>query len=44
MWFPEWNWEMMTQVQEYMQGSQTIDETITNLVAKVDELKALYPE
>jgi len=44
MWFPEWNWEMMTQVQDYMQGKQTIDDTINNLVAKVDELKTLYPE
>jgi multiple sugar transport system substrate-binding protein len=44
MWFPEWNWQMMTEVQEYMQGKRTIDEVITNLVAKVDELKGLYPE
>ena len=44
MWFPEWNWQMMTEVQEYMQGDKTIDEVITNLVKKVDELKDLYPE
>lgn len=44
MWFPEWNWQMMTEVQEYMQGKKPIDEVITNLVKKVDELKELYPE
>jgi len=44
MWFPEWNWQMMTEVQEYMQGKRPIDEVITNLVKKVDELKDLYPE
>jgi multiple sugar transport system substrate-binding protein len=44
MWFPEWNWQMMTEVQEYMQGQQTIDDVITNLSDLVAELKELYPE
>jgi len=44
MWFPEWNWQMMTEVQEYMQGKQTIDDVTTNLVNLVSELKELYPE
>jgi multiple sugar transport system substrate-binding protein len=44
MWFPEWNWQMMTEVQEYMQGQRSIDEVITNLVDLVAELKDLYPE
>lgn len=44
MWFPEWNWQMMTEVQEYMQGEQTIDDVVTNLLDLVTELKELYPE
>jgi multiple sugar transport system substrate-binding protein len=44
MWFPEWNWQMMTEVQEYMGGKKTIDEVITNLVQLVSDLKELYPE
>ena len=44
MWFPEWNWQMMTEVQEYMGGKKTIDEVITNLVQLVADLKELYPE
>lgn len=44
MWFPEWNWQMMTEVQEYMQDQQTIDDVMTNLTGLVVELKELYPE
>jgi len=44
MWFPEWNWQMMTEVQEYIGGKKTIDEVITNLVKLVADLKELYPE
>lgn len=44
MWFPEWNWQMMTEVQEYIQGQKEIDEVITNLVDLVAELKELYPD
>ena len=44
MWFPEWNWQMMTEVQEYIQGGKTIDEVMTNLTELVVELQELYPE
>jgi len=44
MWFPEWNWQMMTEVQEYMSGNREIGEVISNLVTLVDDLKELYPE
>jgi multiple sugar transport system substrate-binding protein len=44
MWFPEWNWQMMTEVQEYITGGKEIDEVITNLVTLVADLKELYPE
>ncbi|MGD9712342.1 MAG: ABC transporter substrate-binding protein [Thermomicrobiales bacterium] len=44
MWFPEWNWQMMTEVQEYMSGNREIGEVIDNLVQLVADLKELYPE
>lgn len=44
MWFPEWNWQMMTEVQEYMSGNREIGEVIDNLVKLVADLKELYPE
>ena len=44
MWFPEWNWQMMTEVQEYMSGKREIGEVIDNLVKLVADLKELYPE
>ncbi|MBX3071029.1 MAG: carbohydrate ABC transporter substrate-binding protein [Thermomicrobiales bacterium] len=44
MWFPEWNWQMMTEVQEYMSGNREIGEVIDNLVNLVADLKELYPE
>lgn len=44
MWFPEWNWQMMTEVQEYMSGKKEIGEVIDNLVKLVADLKELYPE
>ena len=44
MWFPEWNWQMMTEVQEYIGGKREIGEVIDNLVKLVADLKELYPE
>ena len=44
MWFPEWNWQMMTEVQEFMGGKREIGEVIDNLVKLVVDLKELYPE
>ncbi len=44
MWFPEWNWQMMTEVQDYMGGKKAIGEVIDNLVKLVKDLKDLYPE
>ena len=44
MWFPEWNWQMMTEVQEYMSGNREIGEVIDNLVTLVADLKELYPD
>jgi multiple sugar transport system substrate-binding protein len=44
MWFPEWDWYMMGEVQDYIRGQQSTDEVIDKLHAKAVELKDLYPE
>lgn len=44
MWFPEWDWYMMGEVQDYIRGQQSTDEVIDKLHAKAVELKGLYPE
>jgi multiple sugar transport system substrate-binding protein len=44
MWFPEWDWYMMGEVQDYIRGQQSTDEVIDKLHAKAVELKKLYPE
>ena len=44
MWFPEWDWYMMGEVQDYIRGERSTDEVIDNLHAKAVELKGLYPE
>jgi multiple sugar transport system substrate-binding protein len=43
MWFPEWDWYMMGEVQDYIRGQQSTDEVIDKLHAKAVELKGLYP-
>jgi multiple sugar transport system substrate-binding protein len=43
MWFPEWDWYMMGEVQDYIRGEQSTDEVIDKLHAKAVELKGLYP-
>jgi multiple sugar transport system substrate-binding protein len=44
MWFPEWDWYMMGEVQDYIRGEQSTDELVDKLQAKAVELKGLYPE
>jgi multiple sugar transport system substrate-binding protein len=44
MWFPEWDWYMMGEVQDYIRGEQSTDEVIDKLHAKAVEVKELYPE
>ena len=43
MWFPEWDWYMMGEMQDYVRGEQSTDEVIDKLHAKAVELKGLYP-
>jgi multiple sugar transport system substrate-binding protein len=44
MWFPEWDWFMMGEVQDYIRGRGTTDELVDKLQRKAAEVKALYPE
>lgn len=44
MWFPEWDWYMMGEVQDYIRGSGSTDELVDKLRKKAVELKQLYPE
>ena len=41
MWFPEWDWYMMGEMQDYIRGEQSTDEVIDKLHAKAVELKGL---
>ena len=43
MWFPEWDWYMMGEVQDYIRGEKSTDELIDNLAKKAAESKQLYP-
>lgn len=43
IWFPEWNWNMMVQVQDYLQGKFDLEELATTLHDSAVELKKKYP-
>jgi multiple sugar transport system substrate-binding protein len=43
MWFPEWDWYMMGEVQDYIRGERSTDQLIDNLTKKAVESKKLYP-
>jgi len=43
MWFPEWDWYMMGQVQDYIRGKLNIKKCIDNLYKKAVDLKKMYP-
>ena len=43
LWFPEWNWQMMTEVQDYIQGKKEIGAVITTLYELAIKLKGQYP-
>jgi multiple sugar transport system substrate-binding protein len=44
IWFADWDWYMMGEVQDYFRGKQSQSELIDKLAKKVDEVKAQYPE
>jgi multiple sugar transport system substrate-binding protein len=44
MWFPEWDWYMMGEVQDYIRGEQPVDQLIDKLHKKAVEVKAQYPD
>jgi multiple sugar transport system substrate-binding protein len=44
MWFPEWDWYMMGEVQDYIRGQGSTAELIDKLQKKAVEVKQLYPD
>ncbi|MDB5526628.1 MAG: hypothetical protein JWM58_4391 [Rhizobium sp.] len=44
LWFADWDWYMMGEVQDYIRGKQSQQELIDKLSKKVDEVKLQYPE
>jgi multiple sugar transport system substrate-binding protein len=44
VWFPEWDWYMMGEAQDYFRGQTSQDQLVDRLQAKYDELKQMYPE
>jgi multiple sugar transport system substrate-binding protein len=44
MWFPEWDWYMMGEVQDFIRGQQPLDQLTDKLQKKVTEVSQLYPE
>ena len=43
VWFPEWDWYMMGEAQDFIRGQQSTDQLIDKLQAKATELKKMYP-
>jgi multiple sugar transport system substrate-binding protein len=43
VWFPEWDWYMMGEAQDFIRGQQSADQLIDKLQAKATELKKMYP-
>jgi multiple sugar transport system substrate-binding protein len=44
MWFPEWDWYMMGEAQDYIRGQQSLDQLVDKLHKKTTEVAQLYPE
>ena len=43
LWFPDWDWYMMGEVQDYIRGTQPLDQLVEKLEKKVAEVKKQYP-
>jgi multiple sugar transport system substrate-binding protein len=43
LWFPDWDWYMMGEVQDYIRGTQPLNELVDKLEKKVVEVKKQYP-
>lgn len=43
LWFPDWDWYMMGEVQDYIRGTQPLDQLVDKLEKKVAEVKKQYP-
>jgi len=44
MWFPEWDWYMMGEAQDYIRASRTLDQLVDKLQKKATEVAQLYPD
>jgi multiple sugar transport system substrate-binding protein len=44
MWFPEWDWYMMGEAQDYIRGQQSLDQLVDKLQKKATEVAQLYPD
>lgn len=44
MWFPEWDWYMMGEAQDYIRGKGSINELMDKLVKKANDLKKSFGE
>lgn len=44
LWFPDWDWFMMGEVQDYIRGTQPLEQLVDKLHAKVAAVKAQYPQ
>ena len=44
MWFPEWDWYMMGEAQDYIRGQQPLTQLTDKLQKKFEEVKAQYPD
>jgi multiple sugar transport system substrate-binding protein len=43
LWFPDWDWYMMGEVQDYIRGTQPLDQLVDKLEKKVSDVKKQYP-
>jgi multiple sugar transport system substrate-binding protein len=44
LWFPDWDWYMMGEVQDYLRGQQELGVLVDKLTKKVADVKAQYPD
>jgi len=43
LWFPDWDWYMMGEVQDYIRGTQELGPLVDKLQKKVSDVKKQYP-
>jgi multiple sugar transport system substrate-binding protein len=43
LWFADWDWYMMGEVQDYIRGTQPLNQLVDKLQKKVADVKSQYP-